>query len=181
MNYNIEDSAGTATQTLAHEAAAIVSTTTFSTVREGSSLVIRVNGVESGVRPAINLSAGAGILISGSDDNINDEVDLNFVVTSAPPPELTIVTKTTNYNVSDNDDQILVDCTAGALTMSLHAVATAYRKRYVFKKIDATANAMTIDTVGAELIDGVASVNTTTPLATFTVFPDAAGAAWWIE
>ncbi len=62
----------------------------------------------------------------------------------------------------DNDDYIVeLDATAGAFTMTLPAVGTVLSgKRYIFKKIDASANAITLDGDGSETIDG-ATTNAT--------------------
>ena len=47
------------------------------------------------------------------------------------------------------------DCTAGAISMTLPAVATSAKRTVQFKKIDASANTLTIQASGAELIDGI--------------------------
>lgn len=77
----------------------------------------------------------------------------------------TSVTKTANYTVvdSDRDKIILVDATAGAVTITLLASATAGDGfRIVIKKIDSSVNAVTVDGNAAETIDGA----TTSVLAT---------------
>lgn len=59
----------------------------------------------------------------------------------------------------DNDDYVVeLDATGGAFTMTLPAVATVLEgKRYIFKKVDASVNAITLDGNGAETIDGAAT------------------------
>jgi predicted ribosome quality control (RQC) complex YloA/Tae2 family protein len=72
---------------------------------------------------------------------------------------------------------ILVDATAGPVTIAL-APASKQRDRTVtFKKIDATANAVTIDPDGAELIDGVATMALAAQWDTLTIA--SGGAQWW--
>lgn len=77
----------------------------------------------------------------------------------------TTVSKTANYTVteSDRDKLILVDATSGAVTITLLAAATAGSGfRVAIKKIDSSANAVTVDGNGSETIDG----NTTSTLST---------------
>lgn len=87
---------------------------------------------------------------------------------------LSIVTKTANYTTTDDDDVVLVDCTSGGITITLHAVATARPKPYYFKKIDSSGNAMTIDANLSETIDGAANKSTSVQYATFTLIPKSA-------
>lgn len=91
-----------------------------------------------------------------------------------------VATKTANYTVTDANDVILVDCTSGPVTITLHAVATAKQKAYNFKKIDASTNAMTIDGNAAETIDGAANVSTTTQYTNYTLVPSNTAGAWYI-
>jgi hypothetical protein len=88
---------------------------------------------------------------------------------------LTIATKTANYTLADGDDLILMDCTSGNLTVTLHAVATAKQKPYYIKKIDSTGNSMTIDGNASETIDGAATKSTTVQYKSFTIVPNNAG------
>ena len=77
----------------------------------------------------------------------------------------TTVAKTANYTVveSDRDKLILVDATSGAVTITLLAAATAGDGfRVAIKKVDASANAVTIDGNSSETIDG----NATSTLST---------------
>jgi hypothetical protein len=97
------------------------------------------------------------------------------LVGSATSPALAVATKTANYTLTDSDDVLLIDATAGAVVITLHAVASAKRKRYDFKKIDASANAMTLDGNGAETIDGAATLASVVQWTNFTLFPTSSG------
>lgn len=68
-----------------------------------------------------------------------------------------IVTKIAGYTATVTDNVILCDATAGAITIDLPAAATASGKVLVIKKIDATANTVTIDGDTGDLIDGAAT------------------------
>jgi hypothetical protein len=61
------------------------------------------------------------------------------------------------YTVNYNDAVILVDATAGAVTISLPPAREMEQKRLTVKKIDASGNAVTIEPNGAETIDGAAN------------------------
>jgi hypothetical protein len=64
---------------------------------------------------------------------------------------------TTNYTVDLNDAIILVDATAGNVTITLQAALQWEQKRLIVKKIDASINTVTIDANSTELIDGAAT------------------------
>jgi len=65
-----------------------------------------------------------------------------------------ITTKTANYTLTSTDYTILVDATSGNLTMTLPSASSSTGRIYNIKKIDASANTVTLQANGAELIDG---------------------------
>ena len=65
-----------------------------------------------------------------------------------------ITTKIANYTALVTDYVILVDATAGPLTITLPAVPRGGQQYYI-KKIDSTGNTVTILRGGSSLIDGV--------------------------
>lgn len=88
-------------------------------------------------------------------------------------------TKTTTYSIltSDQNKLILCDATGGSFTVNLPAAATAGSGwKVTVKKIDSTANTVTIDGSGSETIDG----STTYVLASQYqgVTPDSDGTNW---
>ncbi|MFB6805472.1 hypothetical protein [Streptomyces sp. NPDC056387] len=64
-----------------------------------------------------------------------------------------VAAKTSGYTVTSFDEVITADATSGAFTITL-PTAVGRARRVVVKKIDASANAVTIDGAGSELIDG---------------------------
>lgn len=70
---------------------------------------------------------------------------------------LRITTTTGSYTALFSDAVILCDATGGALTVTLPAVASSKSLVLTIKKTDASGNAVTIDTPGAETIDGSAT------------------------
>lgn len=94
-------------------------------------------------------------------------------------PQLAIATKLANYTLTNTDDMILVDATGGAVTITTHASATAHRHVYTVKKIDASANTVTIDGNAAETVDGAATQVLTVQYSSLDIRPD--GSNWWIS
>jgi len=65
-----------------------------------------------------------------------------------------VVTKTGAYTATDDDIVILVDATAGAITITLPAASGRSGQVYIIKKIDSSANTVTVDANASETIDG---------------------------
>lgn len=62
-----------------------------------------------------------------------------------------------NYTAVDNDYHICGDATSGAFSITLMPASQAIGKVLVFKKVDASGNAVTVDGSGSETIDGSAT------------------------
>lgn len=73
---------------------------------------------------------------------------------------------------------VLVDATAAAVTINLPTAASASGRIYVIKKIDVSANGVTIDGNGGELIDGAATKAIANQYASLTI--QSSGSAWYI-
>lgn len=73
---------------------------------------------------------------------------------------------------------ILVDATAGPVTVPLPAAAKQRDRTITIKKIDASANAVTVDADGADLIDGAGTFALAGQWATVTMACD--GDNWWL-
>jgi len=92
---------------------------------------------------------------------------------------LGIVTVTTNTTINKwTHYTVLVDATSGNITITLPAAASSSNVIFIIKKIDASANTVTIDANASETIDG----NTTEVLASQTEFRviQCDATAWWI-
>lgn len=94
-----------------------------------------------------------------------------------------IATKTANYVVNFQDGMLLCDATAGPVVFTLPTADSAHMDArgmtVTMKKIDASANACTLDGNGSETIDGGENVSTTTQWARFTVVTN--GVAWFVK
>jgi hypothetical protein len=71
--------------------------------------------------------------------------------------KLTKITAAT-YTVVDDDDIILLDATSNNVTVTLQAVANRNGRALIFKRIDGSANTVTIQRSGTDTIDGGPSV-----------------------
>ncbi len=73
---------------------------------------------------------------------------VNIISTLAdrvPSGNLSVTTVTTDYTLDEDDNIVLVDATSGNITITLpDATAMVRRGIYYIKKIDSTANTVTI-------------------------------------
>lgn len=73
---------------------------------------------------------------------------------AASSPTFAVATKTTTYTIVSTDDFIRADATSGAFTINLPTAVGITGRVFTVKKIDATANNVTVDGNGSETIDG---------------------------
>jgi len=79
--------------------------------------------------------------------------------------------------MTSNDDIILANAAGGALTITL-PTAVGSTKVYAVKKIDSSANTVTVATTGGQTIDGGATAVMKVQYACVTVASD--GANWFV-
>ena len=88
--------------------------------------------------------------------------------------------KTTNYTALESDETLDVDATAGAVTITLPAVATTrVGKRYTVRKVDTSTNAVIVDGNASETIDGDTTQILFTQYTSLTLVNT--GTAWLIK
>lgn len=85
---------------------------------------------------------------------------------------------TQDYTMREVDSAILADASAGNISITLLASADAQGKRLTVKKVDASANTVTV--VGT--IDGAANLVLSTQYQSrdLVADPDPAASAWWL-
>jgi hypothetical protein len=76
------------------------------------------------------------------------------------------------------DCVLLCDATGAAFSVTLPAASGASKRVLMIKKVDVSANAVTIDPDGAELIDGAATASVSTQWESKTLISN--GTAWFI-
>lgn len=92
-------------------------------------------------------------------------------------PRTLVTAVSGNTTATIHQDVLKVDATGGNVTITLPTAATAYKKLTV-KKIDATANTVTIDGDGAETIDDQATAVILSQYTSVTIISD--GTEWFI-
>jgi hypothetical protein len=80
-----------------------------------------------------------------------------FTTMSTSGVYATIVTKTANYTLTTTDFTVLANASTAAFTLTLPTAVNASGQIYTIKKIDSSANAVTISTTLSQTIDGLAS------------------------
>jgi hypothetical protein len=140
-------------------------------------VAISDNRMESNVVPSL-LEAGGT-----AKNRINNNKFLTaptlLANTQSSVDERNVRTVTGNTTLDITHETVLVDATAGNLTMTLPLSAAAPFKRYNIKKIDATANTVTIDGNGTEKIDNALVQVIATQYASLSPESDGIN-AWWI-
>jgi hypothetical protein len=99
-----------------------------------------------------------------------------LVVTNDDAPKSRQRSLDTSGSVQVTDEVILADATSASMSIVLPELSKARGRWLYVKKIDATANAVTIDGFGSETIDGTATLTTTTQYDSWTLF---AGDSEW--
>lgn len=87
-------------------------------------------------------------------------------------------TKTANYTALSTDYFIFGDATAGNITITLPTAVGLAGKVFVVKKIDASANTVTIDANSTETIDNALTVVIGTQYQSYSVVSN--NANWWV-
>jgi hypothetical protein len=96
-------------------------------------------------------------------------------------PEVKVTTQTSTPYTADatQDEVILCDATAAAITVNLPAAATAGAgRRYVVKRINTNSYTCTVDGNGAETIDGDTTKVLTSPYSAIPIVTD--GSNWFV-
>ena len=80
-----------------------------------------------------------------------------FTTMSTSGMYATIATKTANYTLTTTDFTVLGNASGGAITLTLPTAVGVSGQIYTLKKIDSSANVVTIATTSAQTIDGQSS------------------------
>jgi hypothetical protein len=98
-------------------------------------------------------------------------------ITLGPLPNKAIVTKSASYISTTSDYSILCNATGGAIVIMLPTAATSGQELRI-KKIDASANTVTISADGGATIDGETTVTISSQWSSYTVQYN--GTNWFI-
>lgn len=145
-----------------------------------SGATLTVNSTHNTVTASQFQGGGTLTEIGGADFNIYSDIDgWTGSVIIGPHSRLNNENVQTVAGVTTLDEwnrTVEANATGGAFTINLPAAATAKFWTYTIKKVDASANVVTIDPAGAETIDGAATLPLSTQYSSVTIQSD--GTAW---
>ena len=124
------------------------------------------NGIGCVTQTGLRMFIGS----SGISTESGAPLVVQYALSLADPP----ATKTAGYTMAA-DFYMPFDTTAGAITVALPAAASSTGRVYVIRKINASANALTIDPNSGELIDGGATLAVANQTTKWIICD---GAAW---
>lgn len=130
--------------------------------------LVEQTGADTFTKRAIGVSSATDVL-SRADG------DARYTISGAENIyEFSLVTGT--YTITVDDYLILADASGGAFTVNLPSVITSEGRKFVVKKIDASANAITLDGNSSDTIDGAATRSLPTQYDALTFLSD--GVEW---
>ncbi len=158
---------------------------------------LSTGGMKYGLKVAAVASAGLTVsgndftdLVTGGISNGNTSTSVigpntpSQVLASSFTQDLMLTKFRTSVNADSpvtvlaTDTVLLCNAVGGVVTYNLPAVATAPNKTYVMKKIDAMANACTLDGNASEMIDAGTTLATSTQWESFVIANN--GTAWYV-
>ena len=112
----------------------------------------------SGTLAVTATSTGANLFLAAPNGTAGAMTPRAIVVADLPPNgnSTQFVTVTSNTTLTNTSTSVLVNATGGAVTITLPtAIGSNYQ--YTVKKIDSSANTVTVNTTSAQTIDGAST------------------------
>jgi hypothetical protein len=146
--------------------------------RSGSTISINNEDAVATAADRIVVGTGASFNLpnNGSIEVIYDSTSSRWVVIGASSTSTLVTTVSASTVLTSLNDVVLVNASGGARTITLPAPVSG--KRISVKKIDSSANAVTISRSSTETIDGNPSVSLASQYDSYTVISD--GTNWFI-
>lgn len=88
---------------------------------------------------------------------IKDDLDFLFSRPTSWDQQVAVVSASLDLTTQTNSYYYICDCTAGNIAITLPAAADSNSIIFAFKKIDSTANTLTINRLGSDTIEGATS------------------------
>lgn len=136
--------------------------------------------LENGTRPFSGDQSMGGFNLTNVDTPVvgTDAANKDYVDGIGPTLKIALYQKAADYMALAENQLILGDASGGAITITLPPAATAEGLLVRVKKVDASANAVTVDGDGAETIDDMASIDLAAQYTAVALVSD--GTEWWI-
>ena len=137
--------------------------------------------------PAATLDVVGTVATSGTINGQTISATANFTGTVAVASTLTVgggiklpvkTVNATSITITTSDHTVLADASGNVITANLPTAASASGYQFTIKKIDSSANTVTIDGNGSETIDGATTAVITMQWESVTVQSN--GTAWYI-
>lgn len=132
----------------------------------------------------VNINQWTGNVVVGANNTTNTFLQVGNNTTlfsqsiSSGGLLLSISTVTSAYSLTSNDRTILANAALGGFSVTLPGANTNTGRFYTVKKIDSSANVISIATSFSQTIEGAARMNLNSQYATLSVQSD--GSGWWI-
>ena len=169
--------AGTAPASLAFQPDGRVPAIFFQDVVEGVTPELKIHGRRTGdIERDLQIGVGIDAADTASFDGVSNYLFDGTVKTNGFITNL--VTKTSNYTATVEDYTIICNASGGAFTITLPVVASHTGRIYHIKKIDSSANIVTVDGNASETIDDGLTAVLTVQYESITIQSD--GSEWWI-
>lgn len=155
-----------------------VTTISLVTRKDWQADIILVDGTASGSPSAPAVPSGYIAIaklrihaVSGLSGS-SDVTDLRPIY---QPKQAPFATKVANYTLQKTDDTIFGSAAGGAIAITLPLASDVPGKEFRVKKVDSSANAVTVAASGSDLIDGEATEVLSSQYTTITVKSDGTG------
>lgn len=120
----------------------------------------------------------AGTVTANLTGNVTGNVNGNVTGNLAGTVQANIAIKNSNYTIQANDSVLTGNASGGTIAFTLPSAVGAAGRQYTIKKVDSSANAVSISTTSSETIDGNTSLNLPSQWNYITVISD--GSNWLI-
>jgi hypothetical protein len=104
--------------------------------------------------------------------------DPNSALQVSGPIATALVSKTSAYTLGASDSVVLANATSAAFTLTLPTAVGISGRTYTLKKIDSSANAVTVATTASQTIDSATTLSLSSQWQRATVVSD--GTNWMI-
>jgi hypothetical protein len=149
-------------------------TTTTGTVRH----TVATYDDTSGATGDVYYRNSSGVFTRLAIGNSNQVLKVASSLPSWGDVTFNTTSKTANYTIATSDTVVLADATSGSVTITLPTASSASGYRFFIKRIDNSANSVSVQRQGSDTIDGATSQSLSLQYMSITVVSN--GSNWYI-